>query len=41
VKNGIGLTDKVEIFGKLNIGDTLLVRSTDEIKNGTLLIPKL
>jgi RND family efflux transporter MFP subunit len=41
VKNGIGMTDKVEIFGKLNIGDTLLVRSTDEIKNGTLLIPKL
>src|SRR5215203_4563707 len=40
VKNGISMNDKVEIFGNLNIGDTLLVRATDEIKSGTLLIPK-
>ena len=41
VKNGISMTDKMEIFGNLIAGDTLLVRATDEIKNGTLLIPKL
>ena len=39
-KNGISMNDKVEIFGNLNIGDTLLVRATDEIKPGIRLIPK-
>jgi len=40
VRNGIAMTDKVEIFGNLIVGDTLLVRATDEIKSGTSLIPK-
>jgi len=41
VRNGISMTDKVEIFGNITAGDTLLVRATDEIKAGTQLIPKL
>jgi len=41
VRNGISMTDKVEIFGNITAGDTLLVRATDEIKPGTQLMPKL
>jgi membrane fusion protein, multidrug efflux system len=33
--------DKIGIFGNLNEGDTLLVKATDEIKEGTKLIAKL
>ncbi|MBO9620978.1 MAG: efflux RND transporter periplasmic adaptor subunit [Niabella sp.] len=40
VRNGISMGDKVEIFGTLNEGDTLLTRATDEIKGETKLIPK-
>lgn len=41
VRNGISLGDNIEIFGDLSLGDTLLMRATDEIKTGTSLIPKL
>lgn len=40
VRNGINPGDKMEIFGALATGDTLLVRATDEIKPGTTLVPK-
>ncbi len=40
VKNGISQDDKIEIFGKLSEGDTLLLRGTDEIKPGTKLFGK-
>ena len=38
VRNGMNTGDKIEIFGNLNEGDTLLVKATDEIKVGTKLI---
>ena len=41
VKNGISQDNKVEVFGNLSEGDTLLVRATDEIKPGTKLIGKM
>jgi membrane fusion protein, multidrug efflux system len=41
VKNGISQDNKVEIFGNLSEGDTLIVRGTDEIKPGTKLIGRL
>lgn len=40
VRAGINVGDKIEIFGKLTEGDTLLVRATDEIKTGTAVVPK-
>ncbi len=40
VKNGISQDDKIEIFGMLSEGDTLLLRGTDEIKPGTKLFGK-
>lgn len=41
VRNGIALSDRVEIFGELTEGDTLLVRATDEIKPEKKLVPKI
>ena len=41
VRNGISMNDKTEVFGNLNIGDTLLIRATDEIKEGVQLVPKI
>lgn len=41
VRGGISMGDKLEIFGLLNIGDTLVARATDEIKAGTALLPRL
>jgi len=41
VKNGISQDNKVEIFGNLSEGDTLMARATDEIKPGTRLIGKM
>ncbi len=41
VRNGFSMNDSTEIFGNLNGGDTLALRATDEIKQGTLLFPKL
>ncbi len=41
VKNGVNFDDRVEIFGDIASGDTLLIRATDEIKAKTALMPKL
>ena len=41
VRNGMNTGDKIEIFGNLNEGDTLLMKATDEIKEGTKLIARL
>jgi membrane fusion protein, multidrug efflux system len=41
VRAGISMSDKVEIFGNLIEGDTLLMRATDEIKPGAQLAPKM
>ena len=41
VRNGVNLDNRLEIFGNLTPGDTLLSRATDEIKPNTILIPKL
>ncbi|WP_170137788.1 efflux RND transporter periplasmic adaptor subunit [Chitinophaga dinghuensis] len=41
VRNGINLGEKIEIFGHLSVGDTLLTRATDEIKAGSSLTPRL
>ncbi|WP_315816778.1 hypothetical protein [Paraflavitalea speifideaquila] len=40
VRAGINTGNKIEIFGDLTEGDTLLVRATDEIKAGTVVVPK-
>lgn len=40
VRNGINTGDKLEIFGDLKPGDTLLLNATDEIEDGTVFIPK-
>ncbi len=40
VRNGFAVENKTEIFGNLSVGDTLLVRGTDEIKPGKEFIPK-
>ena len=40
VRIGIIMNDKIEIFGEIQEGDTLLTRATDEIKPGTTFIPK-
>lgn len=37
VRSGINMGDKIEIFGSLTEGDTLLARATDEIKAGTVV----
>ena len=41
VRTGFSMNDSTEIFGNLNEGDTIIHRGTDEIKQGTLLFPKL
>ena len=41
VRNGISQDNKVEIFGNLSEGDTLMLRATDELKPGTKLIGKM
>jgi membrane fusion protein, multidrug efflux system len=35
VRNGINMDSTVEIFGDIKLGDTLLKKGTDEIRNGT------
>ncbi|MBN8790380.1 MAG: efflux RND transporter periplasmic adaptor subunit [Terrimonas sp.] len=40
VRAGINTGDKIELFGNLSEGDTLLVRATDEIKEGAAVAPK-
>jgi membrane fusion protein, multidrug efflux system len=39
VRTGINMKDNVEIFGDLDEGDQLIIRASDEIKDGKLLIP--
>lgn len=41
VGQGINLTDKIEIFGNLKEGDTLVLKGTEELKEGTKLVAKL
>ena len=40
VRNGIAPDNRIEVFGNLTEGDTLLLRGTDEIKPGKEFIPK-
>lgn len=40
VRNGIAVDNKTEIFGNVSEGDTLLVRGTDEVKEGKELTIK-
>jgi len=40
VRNGIAPDNRVEVFGNLTEGDTLILRGTDEIKPGKEFIPK-
>jgi RND family efflux transporter MFP subunit len=40
VRNGIGLKDKIEVFGDLHEGDILITKATDEIKEKTPLLPR-
>ncbi|MFC4231627.1 efflux RND transporter periplasmic adaptor subunit [Parasediminibacterium paludis] len=40
-RSGLNTGDKIEIFGNLEAGDTLLLKATDEIKAGTNLIVKI
>ena len=41
VSQGLNLTDKTEIFGKLNVGDTLVLKGNEELKAGTKVVAKL
>jgi membrane fusion protein, multidrug efflux system len=41
VRQGMNMNDKTEIFGNLSDGDTLLLRASDEIKPGVILVPKI
>jgi len=41
VSQGLNQSDKTEVFGKLNEGDTLLLKSNEEIKPGTNVVVTL
>ena len=41
VAQGINLADRTEVFGKLNEGDTLVVKGNEELKPGTRVIARL
>ena len=41
VGQGINLTDKIEIFGNLNEGDTLVMKGNEELKPDTKLVIKI
>jgi len=41
VRAGINMKDGVEIFGDLSEGDQLIVRATDELKEGKVVVPAL
>jgi RND family efflux transporter MFP subunit len=41
VSQGLNQTDKTEIFGKLNEGDTIVAKANEELKPGTKVIVKL
>lgn len=40
VRSGIGMSDKVEIFGDLQEGDQLVLKANDEIKAGSAIVAK-
>lgn len=40
-RTGFNMGDKVEVFGELNAGDTIVLKPTEELKAGTKVIPKL
>ncbi|PWT74963.1 MAG: efflux RND transporter periplasmic adaptor subunit [Bacteroidetes bacterium] len=41
VSQGLNMSDKTEIFGKLNEGDTIISKGNEELKPGTKIIAKL
>jgi membrane fusion protein (multidrug efflux system) len=41
VRTGFNMGEKLEIFGELNAGDTLVLKPTEELKTGTPVKPKL
>jgi membrane fusion protein, multidrug efflux system len=41
VRSGTQANSKLEIFGDLNVGDTLLVRASDELKSGKRVVAKI
>lgn len=41
VRNGINMDSTLEVFGDIKPGDTLLMKATDEIKNGSSIVVKL
>ena len=40
VSQGLNVTDKTEIFGKINEGDTLVSKGNEELKSGTKVVTK-
>jgi membrane fusion protein, multidrug efflux system len=41
VRAGFNMGDKQEIFGDLNEGDTLILKSSEELKEGKNVIPTI
>jgi hypothetical protein len=41
VRTGINMGEKQETFADLNIGDTLVLKSNEELKADTKVIPKI
>jgi membrane fusion protein, multidrug efflux system len=41
VRSGFNITDKQEVFGDLQAGDTLVIKANEELKPETKLIPKV
>ena len=41
VRAGFNMGDKQEVFGDLNIGDTLIQKANEELKPATIVIVKL
>ena len=41
VRTGFNMGDRLEVFGDLHSGDTLLRKATEELKPGTRVVPKL
>jgi RND family efflux transporter MFP subunit len=41
VKPGLAVGDSLEVFANITVGDTILLRATDEIKVGVTIYPKI
>lgn len=41
VRTGFNMGDKIEVFGAMNAGDTLVLKPTEELKAGTKVVVKL